>query len=373
MQLNSLPDITFAEKDSKLVESEIISTYESLAGRTLAPGDPVRIFLLALASIIIQQRALIDFSAKQNLLAYASGDYLDHIGALLGVERIAAKPAVTTIRFSLSEQRQAATPIPANTRVRAESGDIVFATIKYAEVPAGALFIDVNAQCQTPGEAGNGFLPGQVKRLIDPIPYVASAVNVTETTGGLDKESDEPFRERIRLVPETFSVAGPYKAYEYWALSAHQDISDVAVYSPTPGQVNICVLMKNGGMPDDEVLAAVDAICSADNKRPLTDYVYVHSPIQVLYSINLTYYIKKSDAVMASSISAAVNNAVQNFVIWQKSKLGRDINPSELNRVIINAGAKRTVITQPQFKALDPYQVAKETTININYGGLEDD
>jgi len=373
MQLNSLPDITFAEKDSKLVESEIISTYESLAGRTLAPGDPVRIFLLALASIIIQQRALIDFSAKQNLLAYASGDYLDHIGALLGVERIAAKPAVTTIRFSLSEQRQAATPIPANTRVRAESGDIVFATIKYAEVPAGALFIDVNAQCQTAGEAGNGFLPGQIKRLMDPIPYVASAVNITETTGGLDIESDESLRERIRLVPESFSTAGPYRAYEYWALTAHQDIADVAVYSPTPGQVNICPLLKGGQLPSQEILDAVEAICSADNKRPLTDYVYVHAPTVVNYSINFTYYIRKDDASLISNIQSAVEDATAQFKAWQKEKLGRDINPSELTRRIINAGAKRVQITQPIFVKLEQYQVAKDITTNIIYGGLEDD
>jgi phage-related baseplate assembly protein len=373
MQLSSLPDIAFAEKDSKLIESEIISAYEDLAGRTLAPGDPVRIFLLAIASVIIQQRALIDFSAKQNLLAYSSGDYLDHIGALLGVERIAAKPAVTTIRFTLSEQRQVATPIPANTRVRTGSGNIVFATTKYAEIPAGALYVDVNAQCQTPGEAGNGFLPGQVKRLIDPIPFVTSAVNITETTGGLDKESDEPFRERIRLVPETFSVAGPYRAYEYWALTAHQDIVDVAVYSPTPGQVNICPLLKGGQLPGQEVLDAVNAICSADNKRPLTDYVYVHVPTQVNYSINVTYYIRRDDASLAASIQAAVQDAVSNYKTWQKEKLGRDINPSELTRRMVNAGAKRVQVTEPTFTALEQYQVAKDTATNIVYGGLEDD
>lgn len=234
--LDNLPDITFAEKDAKLIESEIINAYESLAGRTLAPGDPVRLFLLSIASIIIQQRALIDFSAKQNLLAYSIGDYLDHIGALLGVRRLSAKPATTTIRFALSEARQDVIAIPKGTRIRAESSEIVFATTAYAEIPAGQLSIDIPAECMAVGEVGNGYLPGQIKRLIDPIPYIASTANTTETLGGIDIEGDESFRERIRLVPESFSTAGPYRAYEYWALTAHQDIADVAVYSPTPGQ-----------------------------------------------------------------------------------------------------------------------------------------
>ena len=288
--LDNLPDITFAEKDAKLIESEIINAYESLAGRTLAPGDPVRLFLLSIASIIIQQRALIDFSAKQNLLAYSIGDYLDHIGALLGVKRLSAKPATTTIRFALSEVRQDVIAIPKGTRIRAESSEIVFATTAYAEIPAGQLSIDIPAECMAVGEVGNGYLPGQIKRLVDPIPYIASAGNITETSGGIDIEGDESFRERIRLVPESFSTAGPYRAYEYWALTAHQDIADVAVYSPTPGQVNICPLLKGGQLPSQEILDAVEAICSADNKRPLTDYVYVHAPTVVNYSINFTYY-----------------------------------------------------------------------------------
>lgn len=288
--LDNLPDITFAEKDAKLIESEIINAYESLAGRTLAPGDPVRLFLLSIASIIIQQRALIDFSAKQNLLAYSIGDYLDHIGALLGVKRLSAKPATTTIRFALSEVRQDVIAIPKGTRIRAESSEVVFATTAYAEIPAGQLSIDIPAECMAVGEVGNGYLPGQIKRLVDPIPYIASAGNITETSGGIDIEGDESFRERIRLVPESFSTAGPYRAYEYWALTAHQDIADVAVYSPMPGQVNICPLLKGGQLPSQEILDAVEAICSADNKRPLTDYVYVHAPTVVNYSINFTYY-----------------------------------------------------------------------------------
>ena len=75
-----LADILFADKAADQIESEIITLYEHLADRTLARGDPIRLFLETITLIIIQQRSLIDYAAKQNLLAYAEGDYLDHLG-----------------------------------------------------------------------------------------------------------------------------------------------------------------------------------------------------------------------------------------------------------------------------------------------------
>ena len=89
----ALEDIVFAAKTPEDIEREIINTYENLSGRTLARGDPVRLFLEAIILIIIHQRSLIDYSAKQNLLAYAIGDFLDHIGAPWNVRRLAATKA----------------------------------------------------------------------------------------------------------------------------------------------------------------------------------------------------------------------------------------------------------------------------------------
>ena len=60
----ALPEISFVETDTGNIESAIITTYEALAGRTLAQGDPIRLFLLSIAAIIVQQRVLIDYSAK---------------------------------------------------------------------------------------------------------------------------------------------------------------------------------------------------------------------------------------------------------------------------------------------------------------------
>ena len=86
MRLDNLPDITFAASDPAEMELNVLTTVEALLGRKLGRADPLRLFLLGVEALIIQQRLLIDQSAKMNLLAYSKGDYLDHIGILVALK-----------------------------------------------------------------------------------------------------------------------------------------------------------------------------------------------------------------------------------------------------------------------------------------------
>ena len=62
----------------------------------------------------------INETGKQNLLRYAEKYKLDHIGALVGCDRIPAAAAVTTMEVTLSEEQDVAVIIPAGTRLRQE-------------------------------------------------------------------------------------------------------------------------------------------------------------------------------------------------------------------------------------------------------------
>ncbi|WP_425057609.1 hypothetical protein SCACP_21260 [Sporomusa carbonis] len=366
-----LPDIDFTDKNAEDIESSIITLYEALTGRTLAAGDPVRLFLEAVAAIIVQQRILIDYAAKQNLLAYAEDEFLDHIGVLVGATRLAASAATTTIRFTLSAPQSEVVIIPDGIRVATASG-VIFEVTEAGQIPIGELTVDVPAECTETGVDGNGFLPGQIKKLVDPIQWVQSAVNITESTGGADTEDDDNYRTRIRQAPESFSVAGPTGAYEYWAKTASQDIIDVAVYSPEPGTVEIRPLLDGGELPGEELLASVLETCNSSTVRPLTDKVVVLAPEVVNYNIVATYYIDSQDAAISAAIQQEVIAAVNDYVEWQKSKLGRDINPSELIRQVMEAGTKRIVVNEPVYAVLESYQVAIAGTVTLTFGGLED-
>nr|WP_237088767.1 baseplate J/gp47 family protein [Paenibacillus larvae] len=248
MTFEDLPDVSFVSEDPNETINNIISTYEALSNRKLFPGDPERLFLMALAQIIIQQRVLINQTRKSNLIKFARGNVLDHMGAFMETERLPASPAITTVEFRLSMPLTSATIIPAKTRVAPQGGNgkIFFSTKEVLEIKAGKVSGTVVAECSISGDVGNGFLPGQLKVLVDPVAFVQSVTNTTESAGGAEKETDDSYRERIRSAPESFSVAGPSGAYEHWAKTAGSSVIDVGVDSPAPGEVVIVPLLAGG-------------------------------------------------------------------------------------------------------------------------------
>lgn len=371
--LAALPRVRFVDGDAADVERNVITRYERLSGRSLAKGDPVRLFLESVAAVIVQQRELIDWAAKQNLLAYASGNYLDHLGALLGVTRLPARAAVCTVRFALSAPQTFAVLIPKGTRVSPD-GVTMFATTAAVTVAAGNTSVDVTAACETDGEIGNGYVPGQIGRMVDPVPCVAGASNTSVALGGSDVESDDSLRERIHLAPESFSVAGSEGAYIYWAKTAHQDIADVSVVAPPsePGHVYIYPLLTGGALPSGEIIQLVAKTCGSERVRPLTDVVHVQAPQTKAYGVNLTYYVAGRNVALRAEIKSAVKTSVADYVAWQRAALGRDVNPSELIRRVMAAGALRVEVTSPVHTVLTPLQVAVLSGDPvIAFGGFE--
>ena len=248
-----------------------------------------------------------------------------------------------------------------------------FATESPVNVPASSTYIDIKMKCNIPGIVGNGWQPGQIKTLVDPLPWIQQIENITVSADGVDVEDDDSYRQRIHGAPEKYSVAGPDGAYIYWAKTAHQSIADVEPVSPSPGVVDLIILLENGEIPGSEILQLVEDICSDKTKRPLTDYVKAYAPEEMYYDIDFTYYINSEKAASVNIITEAVENAIAEYELWQKQKLGRDINPSEITRRVVNAGAKRVELVTPVYTKLNRRQVAKVQTISIKFGGLEDD
>ena len=223
--LASTPDISFIDgRTIEDIRSEMVADYESYmtaaGGKpyTLDRAAPHRMELYAAAAQIYQAMQCIDRGGKVNLLKYSYGGFLDNLALIKGPTRNPAAAASTTVRFTLSALRVSAVSIPAGTRVSMD-GSVYFATDVYTEIPAGSLTADVTATCTTPGAAGNGYQPGELATLVDPVPYVAEVANVTPTAGGADVEADDDFKERVYLAPGAYSTAGPEDAYRYHAMS----------------------------------------------------------------------------------------------------------------------------------------------------------
>jgi phage-related baseplate assembly protein len=385
--LDQVPDIDFAVTDPTTIENDVIVAYQvaflALTGiaKNLAPADPVRLHLLVVCNWLSQQRSIIDFTGKQNLLKYATGAYLDNLAALLGQRtlRLPAAAATTTLQFTLGAALPFDAVIPAGTQVQAPNS-IIFATDADGILPAGSTVVAVTATASLTGSLGNGFTPGQVGSLVNwNQAFAVSVTNTTTTAGGSDAESDDRYRYRIWLAIESFSTCGPEQAYEFWALSADPDIIQCVVYSAPEiaGEVWLYPLLSGGVVPTDDILTLVEAACSDSTRRPVTDFVTAYAPTLVTYTLDITYYIVSENEVLFATIQAAVEQAVADWILWQRSFISRDLNGDELIKRCLEAGAKRIVINSPSpsyvVRAYNELAVHDpDVDPVITFGGYED-
>jgi phage-related baseplate assembly protein len=378
--VKDLPDISFIEyKTVDDVKASMVADYEAYmteaTGKTytLPRVSRDRFKLYAAAAQIYQAMKYVDIKGKMDTVKYSVGDFLDLLGAFrCGATRNQAAAAVTTIRFTLSAARASVTAIPQGTRIAA--GQLFFETSVYTEIPAGDLTADIPATCMTAGETGNGLAPGELKTLVDPVPYVQSVENTSTSSGGADRESDESFAARIFIAPGKYSTAGSRNGYEYHVQDYSSAIGGVHVSSDqAAGTVDIVFVMADGSLPSAEMISAMSQHMSAETLRPMNDLVTVRAPAEVKYTVSLTYYINQSDNNRAVAIQQAVSAAVDSYIAWQR-KIGRDINPSKLLALVMGTGAKRAQITAPIFTAIPADSIAAiDGAASITYGGLEDD
>ncbi len=378
--VKNAPDISFIDnKTIEDVRDGMVADYEEYMTKatgqtvTLPRSSPHRGVLYAAALQIYQAFQYIDRAGKQSLLKYSYSDFLDNLGLLKGVTRSPATAAVTTLRFTVSAVRQVATAIPKGTRVSA-GGSVYFATDEYAEIPAGGSTVDVPATCTDAGTEGNDLAAGDLTIMVDPLPYVASVVNTTATEGGTDVESDDDLAERIYLAPGAYSTAGPEDGYLFHAKQFNPSIGDVvATSNQAAGTVDIVFIMSDGKTPGTEMINGLKEYLNGKTRRPMTDLVNVSAPAEVTYTVDLTYYINRSDSARAVAIQEAVQTAVADYLTWQRT-IGRDINPSKLVALVMAAGAKRVTVTAPTYTTVDAIKVsALSGSPTISYGGLEDD
>lgn len=315
----------FISRDTEQILSELITQYETDTGRVLQPSQVERLILNAFAYRESLLRSAIQDAATQNLVEFSRAPVLDYLGELVGVKRLAAVAATATIRVTLVTGHGGVT-IPAGTRIGSSDGKVVFATDADTVVPSGTNLVDVPATCSVIGTVGNGYIENTIKVIIDPQPYISAVKNVFTTAGGMNEESDEALRERIKLAPAAFSNAGSRGAYVYWAKTAHPAIVDVAVRSVTPGVVEIYPLATGG--TTTAIINAVIAVCNGEKVRPLTDTVTVGAPGALSYSINVE--IVKYNNADEETVIQNVTNALNAFVAEKAKKLGRDVVASQI-------------------------------------------
>ncbi|WP_415843322.1 baseplate J/gp47 family protein, partial [Xenorhabdus thuongxuanensis] len=357
----ALTEPNFIERDAEKITTEMIAQYEADAGKTLYPAQAERLLinLFAYREALIRMR--VQEAAKQNLVQFACAPILDYLGELVGVYRLPAQPAHTTLQFSVDEVLERDVLIPVGTRVSA-SDSIIFATNTDAVLKTGMRFVNVSATCMDAGLSGNGWQPAQVSTLLDEIDDIDLQVtNIIASSGGSAEESDDRLRVRIKMAPESFTNAGSCQAYRFHAMRAHPNIVDVAVMSPVPGTVELFPLLATG-LPDESILTLVKSFCSDEKVRPLTDTVHAKSPVQIDYTIKakLTLYV----GVNALDIQSSAEQAIQTWVAERATTLGKDIVPSQIISILSISGVYQVELESPALQVINENEWANCTGIS---------
>jgi phage-related baseplate assembly protein len=117
-------------------------------------------------------------------------------------------------------------------------------------------------------------------------------------------EEYDALRERIQLVYEGLTTAGPRNSYILHARNASGLVADATAESPAPAEVVVTVLSLEGeGTASAELLAQVDAYLSDDDRRPVADRLTVQSAEILPYRIDAVVYLTgtgpENEAILA--------------------------------------------------------------------------
>jgi phage-related baseplate assembly protein len=339
----TVPD--FIARDPATIEAEVMQTWVDEGGAALQPGQVEALFLKVIAYRETLVRAGVQDAALLNLLRFSRYPMVDFIGELLGVPRLAAEGSVVTLQWSLGAAFGSDVTIEAGTRAKSKDGRYFWQMLADCVIPAGSTTATGSARCIVVGAASNGYAIGQVDTIVDAVPaQVAAIVNTTVTSDGADAETTERYTERLLVAPEGLSCAGSEEGYRFWALTASSAVADVAVTSPSAGDILIAVVSTTGE-PTEATLDLVEAAVSSERVRPLTDGVSVVAADPVTYEIaaSLTLYADADDAsVLAAAIAAA-----QALAAARASKLHRSAPRIQISNALSVPGVYNLTLTDP--------------------------
>lgn len=178
-----------------------------------------------------------------------------------------------------------------------------------------------------------------------------------------EMEEDDDYRYRIWLAPTSWSVAGPRDAYEYWA-RAVPGVRDVFPDSPSPAVVDIWVAPIDLSAPASaELLAAVDAECSAETRRPIGDRVTVHPSVIIEFS--RTAVLKILNGAGQAEILAAAQAAWETMLI-NRAHIGTSIPVSVQYAALSVPGVQWVDLQGAADVAVGATEIARCTTLSLS-------
>ncbi|MEJ5039173.1 baseplate assembly protein [Pseudomonas sp. MYb398] len=178
-----------------------------------------------------------------------------------------------------------------------------------------------------------------LKRLVVQAEDLVSVPPVAEV-----REEDDALRERVQLVYEGLTTAGPRNSYILHARNASGLVADATAESPAPAVVDVTVLSLEGtGVASAELLAEVAAHLNDDDVRPVADRVNVRSAEVIPYRIDAVLYL----AGNGPETEATLAECQRRLQAWinPRRRLGVEVSRSAIDAQLHISGVGRVELT----------------------------
>lgn len=157
-------------------------------------------------------------------------------------------------------------------------------------------------------------------------------------------EEDDALRERIQLVYEGLTTAGPRNSYILHARNASGMVADATAESPSPAVVDVTVLgLEGDGTASAELLEQVAAYLNADDVRPVADRVNVRSAEILPYQIHAVLYMVGNGPENEATL-AECRRRLQAW-INPRRRLGVEVPRSAVDAQLHISGVARVELT----------------------------
>lgn len=306
-------------------------------------------------------RERINNAAKAQLLAFAKGSDLDHLGTTrFGVPRLKGSKPYALFTFSLSTVLAYDVTLPQGLQLSDGNGKTAL-LLSSVTIQAGSISAQGTVELQEYVESSDI----KTEAIITPLAYVATAVQEETYHDGADAEDDERYGERIWLSRESKSTAGSDAMYKYFAITADSRIADVKVIDDAAGVVKVYLLSKNGAA-DQVMIDRVNAALNEENIRPLTDNVQVSSATILEKTI-------AADIVLYDmTYETAVREVTETRVAENTMIFGRSLSLAKIYGLLESEQVKDVTITTPTASInILPNEVISVTTLTLNFTGAQ--
>ncbi|MCU9528642.1 baseplate assembly protein [Pseudomonas mosselii] len=181
-------------------------------------------------------------------------------------------------------------------------------------------------------------------------------------------EADDALRERVQLVYEGLTTAGPRNSYILHARNASGRVADATAESPAPAEVVVTVLDLEGeGLAPPELLETVRAYLSDDDVRPVADRLTVQAAEILPYRVEALLY-KAGTGPENEAILAACKARLQAWVNPRR-RLGLEVSRSGIDAQLHIDGVSRVELVGWTDIRPTKEQAAWCEAIDVEWGG----